>query len=321
MSAFEQGREGSFVDGEALDWALRMAEPDADWEAFTAWLESGPDHAERYDRAFAALTAATASVAASVPALPAAANDSEDPANDLRGTRFGRRRWLGGAVAAALIGSIGVSLWQERDQSYTVATAAGERRIVALGDGSSIVLAGGSRVRLDRAQQRSATVETGEALFQVRHDADEPFRVQVRDLALTDLGTVFNVRLLGSRTHVAVAEGAVMVDPDGAAVRLDPGQGAIADGKTIRRTQQDVADVGSWRDGRLAYDNSTMREVAEDLSRQLGWRVTATPAVAARIFNGTLETSTFRNDPALLGALLGVRVRRDSSGWTLDVPQ
>lgn len=320
MSAFDTGRAGNSVDGEALDWALRMAEPDADWEAFTAWLETDPDHAERYDRAFVALTAATEGVAASVP-VPAAANDPGDLALDSRSDRHGRRSWLGGAVAAALIGTLGVSLWQDRDQTYTVATAAGERRIVALADGSSIVLAGGSRVRLDRAQQRSAIVETGEALFQVRHDASEPFRVHVRDLALTDLGTVFNVRLLGSRTHVAVAEGAVMVDPEGAAVRLDPGQGAIADGKTIRRTQQDVADVGSWRDGRLAYDNSTMREVAEDLTRQLGWRVTVKPAVAALIFNGTLETSTFRNDPALLGALLGVRVRQDSSGWTLDVPQ
>jgi transmembrane sensor len=321
MSAFETGGAAGPVDGEALDWALRMNEPDAGWDAFTAWLEMDADHAERYDRAVAALTAATESVVLSTPTVPAAANDVEDLDAFPQAGRSSRRAWARSAVAAALIGALGLGLWQERDQTYTVATAAGERRIVALADGSSIVLAGGSRVRLDRAQQRSATVEAGEALFQVRHNASKPFRVRVRDLALTDLGTVFGVRLLGSRTYVAVAEGAVLVDPEGAAVRLDPGQGVITDGKTIRRTRQDVAEVGSWRDGRLAYDNATMGDVAEDLSRQLGWRITATPAVAKRVFNGTLETSTFRNDPALLGALLGVRVRQDGSGWTLDAPR
>lgn len=320
MSAFETGGPVGPVNGEALDWVLRMSEPDADWDAFTAWLELNPDHADRYDRAVAALGEATESVVLSTPTVPAVANDVEDLHASKVG-RSSRRAWARSAVAASLIGALGLGIWQERDQTYTVATAAGERRIVALADGSSIVLAGGSRVRLDRTQQRSATVEAGEALFQVRHDASKPFRVRARDLALTDLGTVFDVRLLGSRTYVAVAEGAVLVDPEGAAVRLDPGEGVIADGKTIRRTRQDVAEVGSWRDGRLAYDNATMGEVAEDLSRQLGLRITATPAVAKRVFNGTLETSTFRNDPALLGALLGVRVRQDGSGWMLDAPR
>jgi transmembrane sensor len=132
---------------------------------------------------------------------------------------------------------------------------------------------------------------------------------------------VFDVRVLGTRKQVAVGEGAVMVDPKGAALRLDPGQAVVADGNTLRRIRTDVADVGAWRDGRLAYDGATMAEVAEDLSRQLGWRITAAPAVAPRIFNGTLETRAFRNDPTLLGALLDVSVRRNDDGWTLDLPR
>jgi transmembrane sensor len=318
MSAFGTSAAGHAIDSAALDWALRMAELDADWDAFTRWLEADAGHAELYDRAVIALAAATESVARTVPTPPRAANDPEPViAEPLQ--RPTRGIWL--AVAVVLVGLFGFGLWREQDRSYTIATMAGERRSIALAEGSSIELAGGSRLRLDRARPRSATLEAGEALFRVRHDVGTPFQVDVGGLALTDLGTVFDVRVLGARKQIAVGEGAVMVDPEGAALRLDPGQGVVADGDTLRRTRTDVADVGAWRDGRLAYDGATMAEVAEDLSRQLGWRITAAPAVAARIFNGTLETRALRDDPTLLGALLDVSVRRNGNGWTLDLPR
>lgn len=318
MSASEQRGASDAIDGEALDWALRMAEPDADWDVFTAWLEADPTHAERYDRASLALQDATDLVAAQAPVPPIAANDQDVPSISSASNWYGRRTWLGGAMAAALVGAIGLGVWENRDQSYTVATAGGERRTVTLADGSAIVLAGGSRVRLDSAAPRSATVEAGEMLFRVKHDARRPFRVQVRDLTLTDLGTVFDVRVVGERTHVAVAEGAVMVAPEGAAVRLDPGQAIVSDGKSLRRETTEVADVGAWQEGRLVFDDATLRDVAEGLSRHLGRRITAAPAVASRTFNGTLETALLKDDPALLGDLLGVRVRHDGDDWTLD---
>lgn len=318
MSASEKSGASDVIDGVALDWVLRMAEPDADWDAFTAWLEADPVNAGHYDRAALALQDATQAVATPAPVMPLAANDHDLPETDASSRWHSRRTWLGGALAAALVGAIGLGAWQERDQSYTVATTSGEQRTVTLADGSAIVLAGGSRVRLDQTEPRSATVEAGEMLFRVRHDANHPFRVQVRDLKLTDLGTVFDVRMVGERTHVAVAEGAVMVAPEGAALRLEPGQAVVSDGKTLRRQTANVADIGAWRDGRLVFDNATMGDVAEGLSRHLGLRITAAPAVAARTFNGTLETRTLKDDPALLGDLLGVRVRQDGSDWTLD---
>ena len=318
MSAFGPSAVEHAIDSAALDWALRMTEPDADWDGFTHWLEADAGNAERYDRAAVALSTVTENVARSAPTPLLAANDPE-PAIAAPPGRPARRIWL--AVAVILVGLFGFGLWREQDRSYTIATMAGERRSIMLAEGSSIELAGGSRVRLDRARPRRATIEAGEALFRVRHDASEPFHVDVDGLALTDLGTVFDVRVLGKRKQIAVGEGAVMVDPEGAALRLEPGQAIIADGDTLRRTRQDVADVGAWRDGRLAYDGATMTEVAEDLSRQLGWRITASPAVAARVFNGTLETSAFRDDPALLGELLGVSVRRNGDNWMLDIPR
>lgn len=323
MSAFSGGDAVQDVDGEALDWALRMADPDADWEAFTTWLEGDPNRAARYDNAVMALDQAARAVAEQaarepVPPEPMIANDRDPPMVEQTLPRRGRRAWLSGAVAAALAGAVGLNLWSGRDETYTVATRPGEQRTVELADGSSIVLAGGSRVRLDAARPRSAVVEAGEMLFTVRHDADVPFRVHARDLTLVDLGTVFDVRMIGSRTRVAVAEGAVMVGRDGAALRLDPGQAVVSDGATLRRERQDAADIGLWREGLLIFNDATLNDVAEELSRNLGLRITAAPAVQRRAFNGTLEVAALRRDPALLGSLLDVDVRRDGDGWTLD---
>ena len=305
------------IDAEALDWVIRMAEPEADWDAYLAWLEGDPARAERYDRAAAALHDAEAVVARTPAPLPVATPPDPRPATG-PGAGQSRRRWLGGAIAAVLAGAIGLGAWQGRGDPYIVATTAGEQRIVDLGDGSSIVLAGASQVRLDRRAPRVATVERGEALFRVRHDTARPFQVKVGDLALTDLGTVFDVQRLGRRTRVAVAEGAVMVDPDGAALRLGPGQAVVADGARLDRQRVDAADVGGWRDGRLAYDDATLAEVAEDLSRHLSTRIAAAPTVAGRRFRGTLEVRGLDHDPALLGELLGVDVRRTGGGWMLE---
>ncbi len=305
------------IDADALNWVIRMAEPEADWDAYLAWLEADPARAERYDQAASALRDAETAVTQAPVIGSLVVPDGPHPAGG-HATGLVRRRWLGSAVAAVVTGAIGLGAWQGRSDPFTVATAAGEHRTVALGDGSSIVLAGASQVVLDRRAPRVAVVERGEVLFRVRHDPDRPFDVRVGDLALTDLGTVFDVQMLGRRTRVAVAAGAVMVDPDGAALRLDPGQAVIADGPRLERRPAEAADVGGWREGRLAYDDATLAEVAEDLSRHLGMQIAAAPSVAGQKFRGTLEVRDLGTDSVLLGELLGVGVRQTGGGWMLE---
>ncbi|GAA3270610.1 hypothetical protein GCM10020258_44610 [Sphingomonas yabuuchiae] len=147
-----------------------MTDPvSADWDAFTEWLEADPGHAERYDRAAATLMEAEEALSAQ-PEVPVPVAIAPEP------VRRHPLRWVGGAMAAALIGAIGVTAWQDRPQPYVVETAAGETRRIPLSDGSSVTLAGLSRVELDHAEPRRAVLARGEALFQVRHDAQHPLR-------------------------------------------------------------------------------------------------------------------------------------------------
>lgn len=306
------------IDGNALDWALRMADPDADWQAFTVWLEGDADRAARYDAALSALDQVTETVAEQVRLDRAVANDVGEPEIEPAPERSGRRFWLGGGVAAALAVALGLGSWYQRDETYMVATRPGEQRTVGLKDGSSIILAGDSKVKLDPAEPRSATVESGEMLFVVRHDEKAPFRVRAGELRLVDLGTVFSVRKVGPLTRVAVAEGAVEIGGKGVSLRLDPGQAAVFEGGAVRRELQDVAEIGGWRKGLLTFNDATIEEVAEELTRNLGLRITAAPAVKRRPFSGTLELTALRDDPTLLSSLLNVHVQRDGNVWTLE---
>lgn len=301
---------GRMVEERALEWAIRTADPEFDdWDGLTDWLEADPLNNERYDEAVMAIgEARDRVVAATVRATPIAANDHGP-------VRRGYWRWGGGAVAAMLAVVVGLSVWNDRSQPYAVETAPGQQRSVTLADGSEIVMAGGSRVTLNRTDARVAIVDRGEMLFRIRHDAAHPFQVTAGDTKMVDLGTVFDVTYDRSRMRVAVAQGAVLVDPQGVRLRLDPGQAAVVTDGAIRR--EPAEDVGGWREGRVTFDKAPLSDVARDLGRQLGRPIRADSAIAGRPFSGTIDVRSLNDDPARLGRLLAVNVRTDGATWVL----
>jgi transmembrane sensor len=291
------------IDAEATAWAVRTGDPAFDdWEGFTAWLEADPRHAARYD-AVASAAADAAAILPSAPPIPQARPN---------------RRWMAGGLAAAMAaGLVGGIVWQNRADPYAVETAPGATRVVQLADGSAVTLGGGTRVTLDRRDPRQATLERGEAMFAVRHDAAHPFEVRAGNTRMVDLGTRFDVKHAAGLTRVAVAEGAVMYDPDGAAVRLDPGQALVDADGAVRRERIDPAAIGDWRGGARAYDGASLTEVADDLARASGMRVTVAAELESRRFHGTLDPAAAR-EPATLGALLGVAAVKDGDGLRLQ---
>lgn len=297
---------------EAVAWAVRTGDAGfSDWDAFTAWLEQSPDHANAYERV-------TAAVAEAVEGLPpptfAPAND--DPAVPARVSR----RWFGGAIAASLAAIVVFGVWRG-DGTYLEQTAPGETRMIALGDGSRIELAGASAIELDRDDQRFARLEHGRALFTVRHDEANPFRVEAGEDTLVDLGTVFDVSLDDESLAVSVGEGEVMFNPGKQAVRLAPGDAlrSARGSDAYERSTVAASQVGEWTEGRLTFNGASLGEVAAELSRATGATFQAAPRSAARL-SGSILVDPVRNDPRSAGPLLGVTVRRDGESWVIDTP-
>jgi len=294
---------------QAVAWAVRTGDPGfADWEAFTAWLEQDPAHAEAYDR----VTAAVADAAAGLAALPPAAND-EAPAFPRV-----RRSWLAGALAASLAALLAIGVWQVSSDRYTMETAPGEIRTFALADGGEIALSGGTRLELDRDDPRFARLEQGQALFTIRHDAADPFRLEVGDDTLVDAGTVFDVRRSAAAMSVAVSEGAVVFNPYAQNVRLGPGDMlATTNGSyTVRKVP--LGQVGEWREGRITFQDASLAEIAADLTRATGISYTAGAGAATRTYSGSIVVMPLRDDPRALGPLLGVGVRPAGDGWVIE---
>lgn len=313
------GERMDIVD-QAIAWHVRQGGMSAaDWQAFIAWLEADPAHARAFDR-IALMDAALAEHPLPEPRpAPVAANDQ----GESRSTP--RRRWLwaiGGTGIAATLAALTIPLATTASADpYVLTTKPGERRNVTLADGTSIEVSGGTRIGLDRADPRVATLEAGEATFHVRHDAANPFTLRSGGITVRDLGTVFNVARAGARLDVEVAEGAVMFQPGRESLTLRQGHALSAreDLGKVALSQVDVGAVGGWRTGRLAFSGEPLSRVAASVHRLYGTRIEVSPGLSDRPFTGMVRLSgVAERDVPHLAALVGAECRYDGERWILS---
>ena len=182
-------RSASEIDEEAADWAARVDAHGLDVERdpeLQAWLKADARRAGALLRAQAAISfldrgRALAHVAPTVEAVVAQ-----------RPNRRALIAGTGGAVAAALVGGIG--LWTARPQRLD--TRLGEIRRVPLADGSLVAI--NTKTALDVAmkpQSRHIVLKEGEAWFQVAKDPERPFVVAAGPVRVRALGTAFSVTI------------------------------------------------------------------------------------------------------------------------------
>lgn len=188
------------------------------------------------------------------------------------------RPWL--AVAALLLAAmLGVGIFAAakfHTSPRYYATDVGRLQVVKLADGSSIELNTNTRVHTEITSARRVVVlDSGEAYFDVVHDATRPFVVLAGKHRITDLGTKFSVLRDGNDVRIIVKEGRVRVDdvssPDIATpMVVSQGNVMIARNRenlvTTRETQ-DLADALSWRQGTLVFNKEALSDVAVEFNR------------------------------------------------------
>lgn len=299
------------VLAEAIAWRLRLADRDADWDGFVAWLDADPARSDAYDQVEAA---DAAMLAATFPA-PRAVND------DASESRVSRRYWiLGLAAAAATAVIVAVPMVSSRTDRYDVVTAAGQQRRVAIADGSYAMLNGSTHLILDHHDPRFAELVSGEATFSVRHDSGAPFIVRAGEHQVRDVGTAFNMILDRGDFTVEVIEGAVVYNPEGAAIALDAGKALHASaGARPLVTNADPRAIAGWRRGQLNYVAAPLARVASDMSRTLGVPIAVDEEAARVPLTGSIRiqsdvAATVRD----LALVADVVARREDDGWILE---
>jgi len=223
------------------------------------------------------------------------------------------RTWAPAAFVAMVAAfAIGVNIYKDTtgrsapaaatttgQDSWKFATAAGQRAVVTLVDGTTVTLGVSSRLAPAPGYglgTREVVLE-GEAYFDVVNDASAPFIVRTGSTVTRVLGTTFNVRKYPQDTtvQVAVAAGKVAIGNHNATTLLNVGDvGQVdAQGKSVVVHDPKLVDAEmQWRDGWLTIDNLTLRQAAVELSRwyDLDVRI-ASSALADRHI-----TISFRNE-------------------------
>lgn len=268
-TADTDNRHADPVTDAALDWFVRLLDTPTDpatLAAYRAWREGDPRHARAFDR----LTEI-----GGMPELRSAtlAHRSTPPAPVRQAWRT-RRAWLGAMAASALLAVVGARLYPDLKTRWSAdhRTDTGERRELALPDGSRLLLDSDSAVTVAfDGRERRVTLLRGQAWFDVARDTARPFRVAAGFSEVEVTGTAFSVRSDDQEDSVFLERGRVTVrrpDDPGRAMVLAPGDRltATALGLTMQ-PRPNPAEILSWRDGRYAFHNEPLAAVVATLRR------------------------------------------------------
>lgn len=257
---------------EAMDWLLRLkAEPQCQEAArgLHAWLEHSDDNRAAWQAALR-----TWELLGEVKPQYTDLWSARPDATVVVHPAWRRRRWVAGgvfAVAAAIALVLAGPALLLRLQA-DVMTTTGESRLVTLADGTEVNLSGGSAIGVDiTAEGRRVRLLSGEAFFDVAHDAARPFTVEAGGAKVVVLGTAFDVALDPSSTTVQLARGVVGISGTtaSAVTEMAPGDMATVDHDTgeILHETVPVGEIGAWRNGLLFVNDVPVESVVARLQR------------------------------------------------------
>jgi transmembrane sensor len=211
------------------------------------------------------------------------------------------RRLAGLAAAILVVGMMGGSAywWMNRPSDYS--TAAGERRVVTLSDGSKLSLDADSEVTVRYGKnERSLRLLKGQARFDVAHDKRRPFSVIAGRQKVIATGTAFNIDMAGPKVLVTLIEGHVVVEEygeDGLAqaqpkvIELKAGQQLSAmPSVPAEVVQANIQRVTAWTIGQLMFDDEPLASVVERVNRYGGTQIVIDdPKVGAMKISGVFN--------------------------------
>lgn len=226
------------------------------------------------------------------------------------------KRIAGVAAAAA----VGIFLYLSWLTSWTDYAAYDIAQTFTLPDSSSVTLAPGSTLRLQKHKDKRLVQMTGKVYFNVRHDDRAPFRVDAGSGFVKVLGTRFQV---DSRDPicVSVVSGKVLfsaIRSGEEALILTKGQSAVLDpaaSKPVEITPKHP-NPAAWATGEFIYDNTPLPEVLSELSEYYDVTLVAFDAGhssgESRSLSGEFSTSSLPEILNLINSALGSDIQIES---------
>ncbi|MGN6342076.1 MAG: FecR family protein [Ginsengibacter sp.] len=195
-----------------------------------------------------------------------------------------------------------------------------------------LVLADGSEVWLDVASsitfpttftgsERNVQI-TGEAYFEVAHNAAAPFIVKKGDVEIKVLGTHFNVNAYEDEKSLKVTllEGAVKVQRRGnESLNIQPGQQAeiTRQGKIELNKEVDIDEVMAWKNNWFNFNSLTVPEIMQQIERWYNVSVTYEGKPSNKHFSGIVSRSNKVSEVLKIMEQAGIQFKIEGKNITV----
>jgi len=228
-------------------------------------------------------------------------------------------KWAAAASVALILGAYLLSdYWLYKQYE----TGFGEIRTVVLPDSSRVTLNANSVLTIPRFRFGSGSREVrleGEAEFAVKHLPDHRrFIVRTPDkLEVRVLGTEFIVYSRKRGSKVVLSQGSVQLrslhELEARPMLMKPGDVATmsTQGKLTLRHSESLSAHQAWKQRRFMFENTSVSEIAYQVSEHFGVNVVvADSALARRTIGGTFNASDPANVLKALSDVLNARITR-----------
>jgi hypothetical protein len=175
-----------------------------------------------------------------------------------------------------------------------ITTGRGQQWQLTLPDGTKVWLNAVSSIHYPLAfsgQQRMVSI-TGEAYFEVVHNAKQPFTVKAGNTVIEDIGTAFNINAYADEPFIktTLVHGSVKVSTEKNSSLLKPGQqAATSAANKIKVIKVNTENITGWMNGALNFDNEDLGEVMKKVARWYDIDVTYAGKIPKRTFAGSIS--------------------------------
>lgn len=185
---------------------------------------------------------------------------------------------------------------------FIVKADKGDKATVILPDGTDVILNSASQLSYlsDFGRNERRVQLEGEGYFKVAHDTRRTFIVQVGELEVKVMGTVFNVCAYSNDQDVTVVllEGKVGIHTPSTSTTLSPGEKINYNKSTRKLSTEKVYpdDYVSWTKGSLYFQNESLENIMKALSRVYDVTIRIdSPKISEERFTGTIPGGGIQN--------------------------
>ncbi len=210
----------------------------------------------------------------------------------------------------------------------TITTEKGNEFELILADGSKVWLNAASSIRFPTSfegNERKVDI-TGEAYFEVAHDASRPFRVAFNTKSdgageIEVLGTHFDVNAYADEDNIktTLLEGSVKIKRANHIQMLSPGQQAVlTSNKITLKKDVDVSEVVAWKNGFFVFNNMDIQTIMRQVARWYNIDVNFEGKIPSDGFTGKISRNVPLSDFLKVLQLNNVHVKTEGRKVTIS---